>query len=198
MLVILLGPIFGNRIYAERVTLYLVECAQPAGWWPGTCLRRLCPGDCAAFLKLVMLLQDVFRTVLGHALFYHCQVRTKGPNAKALYSFWTQVSTISSWLQEPILLLTEFNYQPITFQGTTATPRRYVRVNGRAESDGVRHPGRSRTSTDFNKLELGICTPWKFSWLCALIYLCNVAFPGYCCNPSITLLDSNQIFWLKD
>ena len=40
-----------------------------------------------------------------------CQVRTKGPNAKALNTFWTQVSTISSWLQEPIWLLIEFNHQ---------------------------------------------------------------------------------------
>ena len=45
------------------------------------------------------------------------QVRTKGPNAKVLNSFWTQVCTISSssWLQQPILFLTEFSYQPITF-----------------------------------------------------------------------------------
>ena len=113
MFVILWRPIFGNRIYAERVTLYLVECAQPAGWWPGTCLRRLCPGDCAAFLKLVWLLQDVFRLVLGHALFYHCMPgtdqRTECKSSQLL------LDTGLHHFQFPILFLTEFNYQPLIF-----------------------------------------------------------------------------------
>ena len=54
-----------------------------------------------------------------------------------------------------------------------------------------------RKQAQMNTLELGICTPWEFSWLCALIFLCNVAFPGYCCNPTITLLDYNQIFHIS-
>ena len=84
----------------------------------------------------------------------------------------------------------------VKLQGTTATPRRYVRVNGRAESDGVRHPGRSQTSTDEHTRTWHMYTMRIFLIMCTNISM-QCGFPGYCCNPSITLLDSNQIFHIS-
>ena len=53
-----------------------------------------------------------------------------------------------------------------------------------------------RKQAQMNIVELSICTMRIFLIMCTNISM-QCGFPGYCCNPSITLLDSNQIFHIS-